>query len=106
MNRPATDDSPKEETSSLAKFVHKLAAIIDAEQFPTGDRAALRRLNPGEPPSLAFYRFAFRHLPATWENQQKAWITLIAGTALMCPHPHRPDRRAGLALAESGYSEA
>lgn len=92
-------------TAALASSIGHIAATLDARHFPTGDHAALRRLHPGLPPSLAFYRFAFKHLPEYWESQRNAWMTLVTGIALMCPKPHRPDRPAGLALAEAGYSE-
>lgn len=105
MTLPAPADKPETPSASLASLVKRLAATIDADHFPTGDRAALRRLNPDTPPSLIFYRFAFRHLPENWEAQREAWMSLVAGIALMCPNPHRPDRPVGLALAEVGYSE-
>ena len=93
------------ETSTLAQTIAHLAYVIGADRFPTGERAALKRLDPGGPASLPFYRFAFRHLPDNWERHQPAWMTLIAGIALMCPKPHNPKRPVGLALAKAGYSE-
>jgi len=105
MTHPASADLPETLSTSLASLVRHLASTIAAEHFPTGDRAALRRLNPDAMPNLAFYRFAFRHLPQNWESRRAAWTALVAGIALMCPKPHRPDRSAGLALAETGYSE-
>ncbi|QXP88315.1 type I-E CRISPR-associated protein Cse2/CasB [Methylococcus capsulatus] len=105
MTHPAPADPPETPSTSLASLIGHLAATIAAEHFPTGDRAALRRLNPDTPPNLAFYRFAFRHLPQNWENRRTAWTALVAGIALMCPKPHRPDRSVGLTLAETGYSE-
>lgn len=90
---------------SLAGIVGRLAGVIGSENFPAGERAALKRLNPRLPPPLTFYRFAFRHLPDGWETQKAEWMTLVSGLALMCPDPHRPHRPAGRALAEAGYSE-
>lgn len=90
---------------SLATTVSTIAAVISSEHFPTGDRAALRRLSPGQPTSLAFCRFAFRHLPESWESRQDSWVVIVAGIALMCPNPHQPGRPAGRALAECDYSE-
>jgi CRISPR system Cascade subunit CasB len=77
-----------------------------SESFPPGESAALKRLTPRLPPSLIFYRFAFRHFPEGWEARQAEWMAVVSGLALMCPAPHRPDRPAGRALAEAGYSEA
>jgi CRISPR system Cascade subunit CasB len=90
----------------LAKIIGHLAGVIDSKHFPTGERAALKRLLPGKVPSLTFYRFAYRHLPEGWESRMPEWITIVSGIALMCPHPHRPDCPAGRALAAAGFSEA
>jgi len=105
-----TGSQLQEETSapasSLGSIIGRLASVIASDNFPSGERAALKRLTPGAPSPLSFYRFAFRYLPENWENNKLAWGTVVAGLALMHPHPHRPDRPAGRALAESGYPEA
>lgn len=102
---PTTSMRPPLNTPTLAQTIGQLASLIAADHFSTGERAALKRLDPAGPPSLPFYRFAFRYLPENWEWQQLAWMTLIAGIALMCPNPHNPKRPLGLVLAEAGYSE-
>jgi CRISPR type I-E/ECOLI-associated protein CasB/Cse2 len=99
-------ETPPAKGQTLAQQVSHIAAIIASDDFPTGDRAALKRQTPTQEPSLTFYRFAFGHLEEGWQRQKGAWITICSGIALMCPHPHRPDRPAGQALAETGYSEA
>jgi CRISPR system Cascade subunit CasB len=91
---------------SLSGTIGRIAGVIGSDNFPTGERATLKRLVPGLLPSLTFYRFAFRHLPKGWEFQQPAWMTIVAGLALMCPRPHRQGRPAGRALAEAGYAES
>jgi CRISPR system Cascade subunit CasB len=101
-----TQTDPTKDGSSLGSIIGHLAGVIASENFPTGERAALKRLTPRLPPPLTFYRFAFRHLPEGWEAQQAEWMAVITGLALMCPGPHRPDRPTGRALAEAGYSEA
>ena len=93
-------------TSSLGQTVGRIASVIGADRFPTSERAQLKRLQPNASPSLAFYRFAFRHLPDGWERRPGEWMTLLAGLALMGQTAHRPDRPAGQALAETGYAEA
>lgn len=103
MMSPETAETPV--TANLSQTIGRLAGVISHPEFPTGERAKLKRMGPGEPPPLAFYRFAFRHLPEGWERRPQPWMTMVAGIALMCPHPHRPDRPAGRALAESRYSE-
>lgn len=94
---------------SLGTSIGRIASILSSERFPTGDRAALRRITPGETPSLAFYRFAFEYLPDNWDataGSRKDWMTLVAGMAVMSPDAYRPDRRFGTALAEGGYAES
>ncbi|MFM8443518.1 MAG: type I-E CRISPR-associated protein Cse2/CasB [Methylococcus sp.] len=103
-----TNSTPAPETESLWASIARLAGILSSEHFPTGDRAALKRMAPDQPPPLAFYRFAFRELPEGWEYRRPVWQTLIAGLALSGNHgnPHSPQRPLGKALAEQGYSEA
>ena len=91
---------------TLAQTTASVARVINAEDFPTGERARLKRWSPGTAPGLAFYRFAFRYLPEGWERKQEAWMTLLTAVALMCPDPHRPDLPLGRALADTGYAEA
>jgi len=94
---------------SLAGIIGRIAALIGSDRFSTGERAALRRMAPGQPLTLAFLRFAHRHLPEHWHRSRDAiddWVTVVAGIALMSPNAHRPDRGLGTALAESGYAES
>ncbi len=90
---------------TLQQLMGKLAGIISSDRFPTGERAALRRMVPGHPLPLSFYRFAFRHLPQGWEYAIDDWTTLVAGIALMSPNAYTPRVGFGAALAEAGYSE-
>jgi len=95
--------------SGLPSTIGRIAQVLGNDRFPTGDRAALRRMVPTQPPPLIFYRFALRYLDDRWDTDEevrKDWITIVAGIALMSPNAHRPDRRLGAALAGSGYSEA
>lgn len=94
---------------SLQSRIGQIAALMGNDRFPAGERAVLRRMNPGQPLPLAFYRFALRHLPTGWDRDGDAhrdWVALVAGMALMSPTAHRPDRGLGKALAEVGYAEA
>lgn len=106
LNHLAATPSVNPEPPSLGRLIARVAAIIGSEDFSTGERAALKRLAPGQPPSLAFYRFCFQHLPDGWQRQVGAWQVILAGLALMGTQPHRPDRPLGQALAEQRYSEA
>jgi CRISPR system Cascade subunit CasB len=100
------EDEKETGSPDLLGSIGRIAGIITSDGFPSGDRAALKRLSPGKPPPLAFYRFAFRHLPEGWEIQEKAWMTIVGGITLMFPHPHHPDRPVGRALAEAGFPES
>ena len=95
---------PEEDT--LASVVARLAALIGSEGLPTGDRAALRRMVPGQPPPLAFHRVAIRMLAEGWERHEDDWVAILAGIALMSPGAHRPGAGVGTALADAGFSEA
>lgn len=90
---------------TLKQTMGKIVNIISSERFPTGDRAALRRMVPGHPLPLSFYRFAFGYLPLGWEYAADDWTTLVAGIALMSPNAYDPYTSFGKALAEAGYSE-
>lgn len=99
-NSQATDQP------SLPSTIGHIARVIGSDGFPTGDRARLRRMAPGQPAPLAFTRFAVAHLPEGWERQVDDWATIVAGIAIMAPNAHRPGHGLGRALAEAGYSEA
>lgn len=90
---------------TLEQQMGRIAGIIGSERFPTGERAVLRRMSPGRPLPLPFYRFAFGHLPTGWEYAIEDWTTLVAGIALMSPNAHRAQVGLGGALGETGYSE-
>jgi CRISPR system Cascade subunit CasB len=90
---------------TLEQQVGKIAGIISSERLSTGERAALRRMIPGHPLPLSFYRFAFSYLPTGWEYAIDDWTTLVAGIALMTPNAYSPQVGFGKALAEAGYSE-
>lgn len=99
-------ESAQAQTDSLPSIIGQISGMITSDHFPNGDRAALKRMHPSKEPPLSFYRFAFRHLPQSWQRQQKAWQTLLTGMALMSPHIHRPDQPLGKRLADEHYSEA
>jgi CRISPR system Cascade subunit CasB len=95
--------------ATLASRIGQIAAVLGSDNFPPGERAALRRMGPSQLPPLAFYRFAGRYLPANWDRDADTrddWTVLVAGMALMSPHAHRPDRGLGSALAAAGYADA
>jgi CRISPR system Cascade subunit CasB len=93
--------------SSLGARVAQMAAIIGAEHYPNGERAALRRWSPEQPIPLAFYRLWLRHLGDDLppEFQTPAWMTIAWGLATLGKEGHDPRRPLGQALAESQFSE-
>ena len=96
----------KTDPNTFNQTVVRIAHVLASDDFPPGDRAKLRRLSASAPPSVAFLRFAFAHLPEGWERRQELWQTLVAGVALMYPQQHDASRPLGRALAEAGYAEA
>jgi CRISPR system Cascade subunit CasB len=90
----------------LEQTVDRLAHALASAALGPGDRAALRRMAPPQPPPVAFLKLAYRALPEQWEQRPADWMTLAAGLALMGPDPHRSGRPAGRVLAEQGFSEA
>jgi len=93
--------------SSLGARVAQMAAIIGAEHYPNGERAALRRWSLEQPIPLAFYRLWLRHLGDDLppEFQTPAWMTIAWGLATLGKEGHDPRRPLGQALAESQFSE-
>lgn len=92
---------------SLASDIARIASVIGAHHYPTGERAALRRWAPGQPIPLAFYRLWLRYLgrDLPTEAHTEAWMALAWGLATAGPDSHQPDRPWGQALAGSHFSE-
>jgi CRISPR system Cascade subunit CasB len=85
-----------------------MAAVLAAEHYPGGDRAALKRHAPGQPPPLAFHRLWLRYLNTELPHEAATpgWALLAWGLANCGPASHRPGRPLGQCLAESGYAES
>lgn len=98
------------ESESLARGIAHMAGVLGHPEFPSGTRAVLRRSDPRFEPPLAFYRFAFQHLPNDWDaggdDALKRWVTIVAGMALLSPGAHEPNRGFGHALRDALYSES
>lgn len=90
---------------TLEQHLARVAGILSSDGFPSGQRAALRRMSPGHPLPLCFYQFAVSHLSVGWEQAIDDWATLIAGIALMSPNAYSAHVGLGEALGEAGYSE-
>jgi len=95
------------ETRTPAAHVPALAAVIKAEHFPTGERAALKRMALDGPAPLAFHRFMLRHVDSRWQSESWTleWRTLICALAIQRDSGFDPSKPLGQALAEAGFSE-
>lgn len=97
------------DNGTLARVIGRVSALLAADHFPTGERAALRRMTPGGPLPLVFHRFALQNLPDGWDRSRKSradWVTIVSGIAIMSPGAHSFDTPLGAALGRHGYSEA
>lgn len=92
-------------SENLYQLCGRLASILGNDRFPTEERAALRRMTPGQDLPLAFYRFALRNLPENWQRFPDDWATIVAGIAIMSPNAHNLEVGFGTALADTNYSE-
>jgi len=101
---------------SRQKIIASIATQLGADHYPTGERAALKRMDPDDP-SPGAYAAAVRLLlnagaDAEVKNDArlKRWVRLLHGMALMsgpghAPYGWRDEHAAGRVMFESGYSE-
>ena len=95
------------ETRTPAGHVPALAAVLKAEHFSTGERAALKRMALDGPAPLAFHRFVLRHVDSPWqaESWTPEWRTLICSLAIQRDGGFDPSKPLGQTLAEARFSE-
>lgn len=102
---PASAETPRVDAPpSLAQTIGRISALLKGGVVSPGDRAALRRMQPGQPPPLTWYQFAVV-AGLDSPDSQPEWVAIVAGMALMSPEAHVPGRGFGTALATAGYSE-
>ena len=90
---------------TVAAIVYRIVNEIGSSDFPRGDLAGLRRMNPDDPDTAAFWRLmARRRLSGNLAHERK-WGMIVHGIALMTPAAHDPDVRVGKALFEGGDSQ-
>lgn len=106
---PASGPPPEER---LFARVGRVAGVIASERFPTGLRAALKRMAPHQSPGLAFHRFYAQYIDANGcpDGQLADWSAILAGIARMTRPPQSGHQsgaqaRMGAVLADCGYSE-
>jgi len=102
---------------SRQKIIASISGKLGADHYPTGERAALKRMDPDHP-SPGAYAAAVRLLltadaDAEFKNDArlKRWTLLIHAMALMsgpdrAPHGWAEHHAAGGVMFDSGYSEA
>jgi CRISPR system Cascade subunit CasB len=95
------------EIRTPAAHVPSLAAVLKSEHFPTGERAALKRMALGGAAPLAFHRFMLRHVDDAWQGESwlSEWRSLICALAIQRDGGFNPSTPLGKALAEARFSE-
>jgi CRISPR system Cascade subunit CasB len=95
------------EIRTPAAHVPALAAVLRAEHFPTGERAALKRMGLDGPAPLAFHSFMLHHVDSAWqaESWTPEWRALICSLAIQRDGGFDPSKPLGQVLAEAGFSE-
>ena len=110
MGSPASGTRPQRDRNST---VNSLAASIREGRLSAGDMAELRRLDPADPSSAAFWKIAGSVLePDGWlrgdgetrNEEERRWAVILRAIATLAPL-HTPGRRLGAALAEGELSE-
>ena len=87
---------------NIDAIVYRLVRDVGSPSFPRGDLAGLRRMNPEEPDTAAFYKLmAERGLLAN-QNLETRWALIMHGIALMTPTAHDSRTPVGEALFEGG----
>lgn len=115
----AAEPPGKEATAALPnrnQIIARISGQLGAEHFPTGERAALKRMDPDQL-SPGAYAAAVRLLlkaggdaEVRSDTRLKRWVLLIHGMALMSgpgqvPHGWADGNAAGRVMFDSGYSE-
>lgn len=92
----------------LRQGVNALAGVICSENFPRGDLAALRRIQPGKTCPPAFWRLLFGRVPEQLQHpdHERQWAVVMQGLAIMAPEAHDPVRSLGRVLGEEQRSES
>ena len=85
MTNTATSDPDTQSTTSLSwgEAAIRLANDIAAEGFNRGDLAALRRMDPDEPDTAAFWRLTARYDLHGSPRVERQWALVLHGIALM-----------------------
>jgi len=102
---PAASEPARQLGANRFQTVASLAGVIGHPGFPAGDRAALRRMRPGETWPPAFWRILMDRVPEVERRSDEAertWASIMQSMAIMAPHVHAPGARLGAVLASVG----
>lgn len=91
------------------KVVGAIAWHMEREDYPAGQLASLRRLQPDRPDGAAFWLLVNEHAPFALDSEraERALAITINGMAIAHPFHRSPERRSlGFAMAEAEISEA
>ncbi len=81
---PATDAPAQQgRRRSWGEITARVAASLAREDFPRGDLAALRRMDPDAPDAAAFWRLLAQHELAGNPAVESKWALILHGIALM-----------------------
>lgn len=88
--------------------VPALARALASPHFPTGERAALKRMALDGPAPLALHRFLLRHLDESWQGEHwlPHWRALVCALAIQRDGGFDPARSWGQALAEARFAQS
>lgn len=97
-------------TDRVGELMNELAKVVS--ELTPGDRAELRRGDPDDPGSPAFWRIAISRLaPRKYIDLESPnsrslsqWVVILGALAQL-EGLHSPRRNLGRALAEAGFSE-
>lgn len=110
-----TETQTRDETKATrASVIATIAGKIGHKDFPTGDRAALRRLDPENPSYgglavvLRVMRNAGAKIDGIGDDHLARWVLLVHAMSLMSAPDRSPHAKgdSGGVLHEAGYSEA
>ena len=87
---------------TIDAIVYRLVSEIGNPGFPRGSLAELRRMNPEDPDSTAFYRLMGERGLLRNEPMETRWAMIIHGIAVMTPASHDSGTEVGQALYEGG----
>lgn len=90
--------------------VRKIASRLARVDYPAGNLATLRRLDPERPDGAAFWGLVAEYAPVAFDNDRMAKALAVVVQGMAIAHPfHLPAGGRwplGMALADAGVSEA